>query len=409
MPNGPTEVACRPSGLGGPDAPTSASVGVVVVAETGEHLPRIGAALGDRFRTWSGEPGDQLYTNVLVERPSLVMAVVAPGSRLALAFAERVRRALGSAAPPFLALVASDAEADFDAAFAAGAADVLAIETPPQLLRLKAVRHARVPQPPRLRIGSFTTIRLLGRGGMGTVYEAEGLGTRVALKVLDHGVAQNEPEMVGRFLREISALRALACPSVPRFVAAGREDVGFYCAMELVVGEPLDGVAPGLPIEDGRLVPIIRDVAAALAAAHQAGIVHRDVKPANVIVGPDGHAKLVDFGLAKARHDQALTRSDEVVGTAAFIAPELYLGGVPSPASDAFGLGMLALESALGRSPMEGLTDIVVAHRLAAGQVPSAQRHLGPGRETLAFVIDGLLQPDPERRMAVDEARCRLS
>ena len=140
-------------------------------------------------------------------------------------------------------------------------------------------------------------------------------------------------------------------PKVSVLVPAFNEELNVRRAYDAIV-ETFRGL-PGYDYEiiftdnhsTDRTFDILRDIARALGATHAAGIVHRDVKPANVIVARDGRAKLVDFGLAKSTHDQALTRHDEVVGTAAFIAPELYLGGVPSAASDAFGFGMLALET----------------------------------------------------------------
>jgi serine/threonine-protein kinase len=193
---------------------------------------------------------------------------------------------------------------------------------------------------------SFASLTLLGRGGMGAVYKASHpeLGAAVVLKVMSAEVAR-DPEMRGHFRLEAEILEQMDHPNIVPFLARGEN----YLAMTWVDGRDLAARIAEGPIPLAEALPVLRDVASALDALHRKQIVHRDVKPSNVLVA-EGRAMLLDFGVAK-RLDDATTHPDEPVGTLAYMAPEqLQLGAVDGRA-DLYGLAVTAYEMLAGRRP----------------------------------------------------------
>jgi serine/threonine-protein kinase len=210
-----------------------------------------------------------------------------------------------------------------------------------------------VPDP---RIGSVIAghriERLVGRGGMGVVYEAvdESLDRTVALKLIAPELAA-EPGFRGRFMTESRIAASIDHPNVVPIYRAGEEGGLLFLAMRFVSGDDLRTlVEHDGPLDPGRAVAVIAQVAAALAAAHARGLVHRDVKPANVLVTADDHCYLTDFGLVK---DLAATtggtRTGEVLGTLDYVAPERIQGGETGPWTDVYALGCVLFFTLTGR------------------------------------------------------------
>lgn len=222
--------------------------------------------------------------------------------------------------------------------------------------------------PPGTAVGRYVVERLVGRGGMGVVYEAHDpeLDRRVALKLLSPGAQAEEPsrEAHGRLLREARALARLSHPNVVSVYDVGelREDV--YIAMELVGGTTLRRWLAGDHARH-EILAVLLAAGRGLAAAHASGLVHRDVKPDNIIVGDDGRARLVDFGLVRAAGERteiggaadvtgdSLTRSGETVGTPAYMAPEQRRGGAIDPRADQFAFCVTACQALTGEYPLD--------------------------------------------------------
>jgi serine/threonine-protein kinase len=200
-----------------------------------------------------------------------------------------------------------------------------------------------VPDP---RIGSVIAghriERLVGRGGMGVVYEAvdESLDRTVALKLIAPELAA-EPGFRGRFMTESRVAASLDHPNVVPIYRAGEDGGILFLAMRFVAGDDLRTlVARDGPLEPARAAAVIAQVAGALAAAHERGLVHRDVKPANVLVTADNHCYLTDFGLVKdLAATTGATRTGEVLGTLDYVAPERIQGGGTGPWTDVYALG----------------------------------------------------------------------
>jgi eukaryotic-like serine/threonine-protein kinase len=207
------------------------------------------------------------------------------------------------------------------------------------------------------KIGKYDVLDVLGRGGMGVVYRARDarLGRVVAIKMLTEGFSGNS-EMLQRFYREASQTGALRHNNIVIVFDAGDQEGEPYIVMEFVEGEPLDKTLK----EQKRLqlepaLSIVEQVCLALAYAHRNGVVHRDVKPANVIVQKDGTAKLLDFGIARdeTRVDQSLTSTGTLVGTPAYMAPERFQGTAIDGRSDIFSAGVLLYQLVTGKLPFD--------------------------------------------------------
>ncbi|GAA0366384.1 serine/threonine protein kinase [Actinoallomurus spadix] len=237
-------------------------------------------------------------------------------------------------------------------------------------------------------------------GGQGEVWRAEdtALGRPVALKLL-RGEYADSAEFRQRFRLEARNAAALSHPGIAQVFdySEGRGDEPPYLVMEYVEGESLAAtIARDAPMPPDRVLEVVASAAAALAVAHGAGLVHRDVKPGNLLVGRDGTIKITDFGIARAVDAIPLTRTGMLMGTPLYLAPEQATGKQATAAADLYALGVIAFEMLTGRPPYEGpATAVLVAHRDTPlpelpASVPSGLRDL----------IRALTAKDPAARPA---------
>ena len=257
--------------------------------------------------------------------------------------------------------------------------------------------------------GRYEVRAFLGAGGMGEVYLARdpALSRLVALKIL---LPRDGPDAgaAGRFRREAIAASALNHPNVVTVYEAGTEEGVDYIAAELVEGETLRQRLAGGPLLPGEAVRIATQLAAALAASEAAGIVHRDVKPENVMIRPDGVVKVLDFGLAKQTLPEGQppgpdtlveTAPHMVLGTVPYMSPEQVRGREVDSRSDVFGAGAVLYEMLTGRTPFEGETAVdVMAAILTAEPRPVEEGAAGPLPEGLAAIVARALAKPLERR-----------
>lgn len=245
---------------------------------------------------------------------------------------------------------------------------------------------------------------VLGQGGMGAVYAAHDLvlGREVAIKILD--VASAPVDALDRFRHEGQLLAGLSHPNIVTIYDFGTDKDTAWLVMELLPGPTLDRLLSDqgpLPVE--RVISYGQQCAAALAAAHAAGITHRDVKPANLMLAADGHCVLVDLGIARlagatTSMQLALTEAGFILGTVAFIAPEIITGGTPGPQADLYALGAVMFILLTGRPPFAGDTcaAIFAQHLHAPPPRPSSVRADTP--TTLDDLVVGLLAKNPDSR-----------
>ncbi len=249
----------------------------------------------------------------------------------------------------------------------------------------------------------------LGQGGMGEVYRAhdETLGRDVAVKVLPVELA-SDPERLARFQREARTLAALNHPNVVTIFEVGAAGGVDFLAMELVAGRTLTDVIPRGGLPPAELMAIAVPLADALAAAHERGVVHRDLKASNVMVSPNGRVKVLDFGLAKLEAasspeaatatEDSLTREGGPVGTVPYMAPEQVQGKGCDRRSDIFSLGVVLHEMATGHRPFAGESFAEVASAILRDPAPEVDRLRPDLPRDLGRVIRRCLEKDPERR-----------
>jgi eukaryotic-like serine/threonine-protein kinase len=265
--------------------------------------------------------------------------------------------------------------------------------------------------PDRILGGRYRLRRELARGGMAAVWEAEDkvLTRRVAIKVLHPHLAGDDAFRT-RFRREAVAAAKLAHPHIVTTYDTGRDGDFAYIVMELVDGTTLarllktDG-----PVSMAKAVDVGMQVADALACAHAHGVVHRDVKPANILLREDGHVKVADFGIAKAGMGGDLTRTGVVMGTAKYLSPEQVSGNPADAGSDIYALGIVLYEMLTGAPPFIGDTELSTAvARLTA--VPGSLRDHRPDipRSLEAVVLRSLARDPAARFQSAEELRASL-
>jgi serine/threonine protein kinase len=232
---------------------------------------------------------------------------------------------------------------------------------------------------PQVLLGRYELGRLLGAGGMAEVYEGHDrlLARRVAVKILLAQYA-HDPAFLARFRREAQAAASLSHPNIVGVYDTGSEADTWFIVMEYVDGRTLKDIirAEGA-LYWARAAEICSDVAGALAVAHARGIVHRDVKPANVMLTTEGKVKVMDFGIARASAVPSITQTSAVVGTAQYIAPEQAQGLEVDARSDVYALGCCLYEMTTGQVPFSGPTPVAIAYRHVR-EDPTPPRALNP-------------------------------
>jgi tRNA A-37 threonylcarbamoyl transferase component Bud32 len=261
------------------------------------------------------------------------------------------------------------------------------------------------------RIGKYEVIDLLGRGGMGLVYRAfdRQLNREVAIKTVTEGFS-GDPEMLQRFYREAAKTGALHHPNIVIVYDLGEQDGFPYIVMEYLAGDPLDRL-----IESRQSRPlafklkIVEQVCYALGYAHRNDVIHRDVKPANVIVQSDGIVKLLDFGIARQeKTDGHLTRTGHVIGTIQYMAPERLKNEPFDGRSDIFSVGVMMFELLTGQLPFTG--DYSIAQQVLADQHPPLDQFLPEYPPALDGILDRALAKNPnDRYSTADEMAAEIS
>mgnify|MGYP001032779247 CR=1 FL=1 len=248
--------------------------------------------------------------------------------------------------------------------------------------------------------GRYRLESKLGSGGMSTVYLArdETLERWVAAKVL-HREISDQPDQIERFRREARAVAQVAHPNVVAVIDAG-EDLGRpYIVFEYVEGETLkDRIdkAGRLPLDEAAAYAI--EIGRGLAAAHARRLIHRDVKPQNVLIDTEGRAKVTDFGIARELEQDGLTKTGRVLGTTDYVSPEQAMGQPVDARSDIYSLGVVLFEMLTGDVPFKAETVVGVAMKHVNEQIPDVQRRRPQVSSALAAVVERATEKEPKKR-----------
>ena len=254
--------------------------------------------------------------------------------------------------------------------------------------------------------GRYELAELVGTGGMSSVFKARDrlLERNVALKVL-HEHYTDDDQYVERFRREARAVAQLSHPNIVTVIDRGEDGGRQFIVFELVEGRTLREVLD----EEGRLpvrhaLEIALQVARGLAFAHEQGLVHRDVKPQNVILNGDGRAKVTDFGIARSLDVKGVTQTGTVLGTSNYISPEQAQGGEVDGATDVYSLGVVLYELLAGDVPFSGESFVAVAMRHVSEPPPSVLERRPDVPARVAHAVDRALEKDPAARFPTMDA-----
>ncbi|WP_084125100.1 serine/threonine-protein kinase [Demequina sp. NBRC 110054] len=255
-----------------------------------------------------------------------------------------------------------------------------------------------------MHIGAGTTLggryvleSLIAVGGMGEVWRASDidLSRKVAVKTLKEASAANET-FLRRFANEARNAAGVQHPNIAQVLDYGDQQGTAYLVMELVEGEPMSTILEReRTIPEARLVRLMVAACRGLQAAHGEGIMHRDIKPGNLLVFGDDELKITDFGVSRSQDQTTLTATGMVMGTAQYLAPELALGKPATPASDVYSLGIIMFESVVGKRPFTAANAVDIAVAQVNDKVPPLPDTVSPDLAALTYKV---LEKNPRRR-----------
>jgi serine/threonine protein kinase/Flp pilus assembly protein TadD len=248
--------------------------------------------------------------------------------------------------------------------------------------------------------GRYQIIEELGKGGMGKVYKAHDteIKEKVALKLIKPEISSDK-KTIERFQNELKLARKISHRNVCRMYDLNKEEGSYYITMEYVSGEDLKSfIRRAAPLSTSRAITIAEQVCDGLAEAHRLGVVHRDLKPSNIMIDKDGHARIMDFGIARSLKEKGITGAGVMIGTPEYMSPEQVEGKEADQRTDIYALGVILYEMVTGRVPFEGDTALTVAvkHKTEEPQDP---KELNPQlSDGLSRLILKCLEKDKEKR-----------
>ena len=251
----------------------------------------------------------------------------------------------------------------------------------------------------------------IGSGGMSSVYRAfdPTLERWVAIKLMHRDIS-NDPDQLERFRREARAVASLNHPHIVTVIDAGEDDGAPYIVFEYVEGETLKERIRRLgrlPVSEAVAYAI--EIGRALEGAHANLLVHRDVKPQNVLIDPDGRAKVTDFGIARSLEAQGLTATGRVLGTTDYVSPEQALGHEVTGQSDIYSLGIVLYEMLTGETPFKADTQVAVAMKHVREPLPDVQRRRPEISASLARVVERATTKETQNRYQTSRRWCTTS
>ena len=261
------------------------------------------------------------------------------------------------------------------------------------------------PEEGKLYGDRYRLIKRIATGGMGEVWEAqdEVILRLVAIKILKQQY-MGDPDFVDRFRTEAKHAAMINHDGIANVYDYGEDEGSAFLVMELVPGESLSSILEReKTLPQDQVISIIAQTALALDAAHREGLVHRDVKPGNLLITPDGHVKITDFGIARVANQVSLTQTGQVMGTVQYLAPEQATGKAATAVGDIYSLGIVAYEALAGKRPFKGDTQMAIAMAQINDVPPALPDGIDP--RLVRLVMDCLAKkPDQRPRTALELA-----
>ncbi len=261
------------------------------------------------------------------------------------------------------------------------------------------------------RLGHYDIVEELGRGGMGVVYKGyeAALGRYVAIKVLSTAMA-HDPVFVERFLREARSMATLNDPHIIQIYFIGQDEDQTFFAMEFIDGDSLSGwLKLEGKLSTGDALKILLQASQGLAAAHAEGVIHRDIKPGNIMINARGVVKVADFGIALASNDissSKLTSTGALVGTPGYLPPEVCLGKAVDQRSDIFALGIVLFETLTGRMPFNDESPLKLMLSIVEADIPDIREFNPEVDEETVRILSRMLEKDPANRYQSCDQLC---
>ena len=253
------------------------------------------------------------------------------------------------------------------------------------------------PEEGKLYGDRYRLVKRIATGGMGEVWQAqdEVILRQVAIKILKQQY-MGDPDFVERFRTEAKHAAMINHDGIANVYDYGEDDGSAYLVMELVPGESLSSILEReKTLPEQQVISIIAQTALALDAAHREGLVHRDVKPGNLLISPDGQVKITDFGIARVANQVSLTQTGQVMGTVQYLAPEQATGKPASAAGDIYSLGIVAYEALAGKRPFKGETQMAIAMAQINDAPPPLPEGIDP--KLVKLVMDCMAKKPDQR------------
>jgi eukaryotic-like serine/threonine-protein kinase len=270
-----------------------------------------------------------------------------------------------------------------------------------------AAQKSASKRPTGAKVGKYTLTQVLGQGGYGDVHlGVSSAGPKVAVKILNARASRDE-DTVARFKREADTGQRLEHPSIVRIVEVGSSRGRHYIVMELMRGGSLRQMLDRADTPPNDVLAVLAEVASALAFAHAQGVVHRDVKPENVLLTKAGRAKVADFGLARAADQSSMTTEGRILGTAVYMSPEQVRGQRATAASDVYSVGIMIYEAITGMLPFTADSQLGYLYQHAEVEPPRPVIRAGYPT-TLGNLALACLAKDAAARPTMDQIAERL-
>ena len=356
------------------------------------------------YTTDTAESGAQAIQKVAADAIDLVLLdVVMPGLD-GFTTLRQLRRNHSTQSLPIIMLTARDDAEDVIQALRLGANDYAVKPIRLSELMGRIETHLKLKRGKDETLGQYRLVGKLGEGAMGIVYEAEELHGegRAALKVLPRSLTLKKPA-VQRFLQEGSLISKANHPNVVKLFDIGRDGETYYIAMELVIGETLDKLARRKPMAPQRCLRVARQVAEGLAHLLEQGVIHRDIKPQNIMINANGEVKIADFGIARdTSRDHRLTQEGTGLGSLVYSAPE-QIGGKAQHHSDMYSLGCTMFEMLAGQAPFPRDKNIEWMIEAKYKKIPDVRDVRNDVPKNIATLVRRLMQAKPKKRFETYE------